>query len=86
MRLSASDVSHPDRFVAWLTKQAAARGVQLDALEQQDHGVQAHLAGSLVAVTSLASLAIRGPQRTMVGRVETAPLPETVETPAGESA
>ncbi|HIZ36679.1 MAG TPA: hypothetical protein H9815_12950 [Candidatus Ruania gallistercoris] len=86
VRLSASDVSHPDRFVAWLTKLAAARGVQLDALEQQGRGVQAHLAGSLVAVTSLASLAIRGPQRTTVGRVETSPLPGTVETPAGESA
>ena len=86
VRLSASEVSHPERFVAWLTKQAAARGVQLDALEQQDHGARAHLAGSLVAVTSLASLAIRGPQRTTVGRVETSPLPEAVEIPAGESA
>ena len=86
VQLFASDVSDPERFVRWLTMQAAARDIQLEVVDQRDHHVRAHLSGSLVAVTSLCSLAISGPQRTTVGRVETSPLPETDETSVGAPA
>lgn len=86
VHLFASDVSDPKRFVRWLTMQAAARDIQLEVVEQRDHHVRAHLSGSLVAVTSLCSLAIRGPQHTTVGRVETSPLPETDEASVGAPA
>lgn len=80
VRLVAARVSDSERFSRWLKDQAAARSIQLSLVDQTEHQVEAQLSGSLVAVTSLCSLAIKGPQGTAVGRIETFPIPDTEAT------
>ncbi len=82
VRLHASGVSDPQRFVTWLVEQAAARGVHADAVERGPQTGSADLSGGLVAVTSLCSLAVKGPKGVRVGRVETEPIVATAQSPA----